>query len=105
MLFGEAEISDFSDRELLDIFADVPSSTIPRGELEQGIGALSLFTRAGLSKSNSQVLQMIKQGGIYVNNIRIEDSRAVLTTAHLASASVMILRAGKKRYHLVRVEG
>ncbi len=105
VLFGEAEISDFSDRELLDIFADVPSSTIPRGELEQGIGALSLFTRAGLSKSNSQVLQMIKQGGIYVNNIRIEDSRAVLTPAHLASASVMILRAGKKRYHLVRVEG
>lgn len=104
-LFGEAEITDFSDRELLDIFADVPSSTVPRSELDQGIGALSLFTRAGLSKSNSQALQMIKQGGIYVNNIRVDDSRLMLNAAHLASASVMILRAGKKRYHLVRVEG
>ncbi|MHB9031058.1 MAG: tyrosine--tRNA ligase, partial [Candidatus Latescibacterota bacterium] len=32
-LFGEAEITDFTDRELLDIFADVPSSDIERSEL------------------------------------------------------------------------
>jgi tyrosyl-tRNA synthetase len=64
-----------------------------------------MFTRAGLSKSNSQALQMIRHGGVYVNNIRVEDSRLMLTPNRLAGRRIMVLRAGKKRYHLVRVEG
>ncbi len=101
-LFGETELTDFTDRDLLDIFADVPSSDIERGELERGIGALTLFTRAGLAKSNSQALSTLRQGGLSVNNIRVEDPRQVLTPSHLASKSVMVLRAGKKRHHLIR---
>ncbi len=103
VLFG-SEISDFSDSELLDIFTDVPSSTVKRDELEKGIGILTIFTRAGLSKSNSQALQMLKHGGIYVNNIRVDDQRAVLSTGNLASNSIMMLRGGKKRYHMVKIE-
>jgi len=102
VLFG-GEISDFSDRELLDIFADVPSSSISREELEKGIGILAMFTRTGLTKSNSQARQMVDQGGMYVNNQRIDDSRGELTTRHLASESIMVLRTGKKKYHLVRI--
>jgi tyrosyl-tRNA synthetase len=105
VLFGDAEITDFTDRELLDIFVDVPSSEIERSELEQGIGVLTLFTRVGLTKSNSQALSTLKQGGLSVNNTRVDDSRLALTPEHLASMSVMVLRAGKKRYHLVRVTG
>jgi tyrosyl-tRNA synthetase len=105
LLFGEGGFDGFTDREILDVFADVPSSTVTRGELGQGIGALSMFTRAGLSKSNSQALQMIRQGGLYVNSVRVENSRLVLTPDHLEGRKVMVLRAGKKRYHLIRVEG
>ena len=105
LLFGEGGIDGFTDRELLDVFADVPSSTVMWDELGKGIGVLSMFTRAGLSKSNSQALQMIRHGGVYVNNIRVEDSRLVLTPDRLAGRRIMVLRAGKKRYHLVRLEG
>lgn len=105
LLFGEGGFDGFTDREILDVFADVPSSTVTRGELGQGIGALSMFTRAGLSKSNSQALKMIRQGGLYVNSVRVENSRLVLTPDHLEGRKVMVLRAGKKRYHLIRVEG
>jgi tyrosyl-tRNA synthetase len=105
LLFGEGGIDGFTDRELLDVFADVPSSTVMWDELGKGIGVLAMFTRAGLSKSNSQALQMIRHGGVYVNNIRVEDSRLVLTPDRLAGRRIMVLRAGKKRYHLVRVEG
>ena len=104
VLFG-GEITDLNDRDLADIFADVPSSTIPRAELEQGIGVLAMFSRTGLTSSNSQAMQLAKQGGVYVNNIRIDDSRMNLTIGHLASETMMVLRAGKKKYHLVRVTG
>lgn len=104
-LFGEADVTGFSDRELLDVFADVPSSEVARGELEAGIGVLGLFTRTGLTSSNGQAMQLAKQGGLSVNNIRVEDARMTLTPANLASSSIMVLRAGKKRYHLVKVTG
>jgi len=104
VLFG-GEINDFTDRELLDVFNDVPSSDIERERLEQGVGVLAMFSEAGLAKSNSQAMQLVKQGGAYVNNIRVEDSRLVLTPEHLASESMMVLRSGKKKYHLVRVTG
>ena len=102
VLFG-GEISDFSDRELMDIFNDVPSSDIERGRLEEGIGVPTLFSEAGLSPSNGQAMKLIKQGGAYVNNIRVEDTRMMLTPAHLASESILMLRSGKKKYHLVKV--
>ena len=102
VLFG-GEISDFTDRELLDIFADVPSSTVERNELEQGIGVLNLFTRAGVTKSNSQAIQLIRQGGVYINNTRMTDQRMVVTLEQLASGSMLVLRGGKKRYHLIKV--
>ena len=102
VLFG-GEITNFSDRELVDIFNDVPSSEVERGELEQGIGILAMFTRAGLTKSNGQAMQLVGQGGAYVNNIRIDDSRLVLLPAHLASESMLVLRSGKKKYHLVKI--
>jgi tyrosyl-tRNA synthetase len=103
VLFG-GEISDFSDKELIDIFADVPSSSISLDELNKGIGILTMFTRSGLSKSNGQALQLLKQGGVYVNNVRMDDQKTLLSPEHLASESVMVLRGGKKRYHLIRIE-
>ena len=102
VLFG-GEIADFSDRELSDIFNDVPSSDIECGELEAGIGVLAMFTKAGLTRSNGQAMQLVKQGGAYINNRRVDDSRLVLTPEHLASESMMVLRSGKKKYHLVKV--
>ncbi|MBN1293876.1 MAG: tyrosine--tRNA ligase [Candidatus Latescibacteria bacterium] len=102
VLFG-GEINDFTDRELSDIFSDVPSSTVSSSELEKGIGILNLFTGAGVTKSNSQALQLIKQGGIYINNKRIDNQRLMVTKQYLASDSMIVLRGGKKRYHLLKV--
>ncbi|HUT63372.1 MAG TPA: tyrosine--tRNA ligase, partial [Anaerolineae bacterium] len=96
-------ITNLSDRELVSIFKDVPSSTIKSSELEKGVGVLNIFTTSGLTKSNSQALQLVKQGGAYVNNMRVDDSRMILTLRHLASESMLVLRSGKKNYHLIRV--
>ena len=41
--------------------------------------------------------------GIYINNVRIDNQRMVVTQEHLASDSMIVLRGGKKRYHLVKV--
>ncbi len=103
MLFGE-KIEGLTDRELSSIFADVPSTEIPRAKFEgEGIGVLDLFTETGLQKSNGAARRLIKQGGAYLNNEKIERWDDPITLEHLASESMMVLRSGKKNYHVVKV--
>lgn len=102
VLFG-AEVDGLSDRELGEIFSDVPSKELPRAVLEgEGLKVLEAFVQAGLAKSNGEARRTVEQGGAYVNNRRVNAFDARLTPAHLASETVMVLRSGKKKYALLR---
>jgi tyrosyl-tRNA synthetase len=104
VLFG-AEIEDLCDRELLEIFADVPSCEIPMDRLSgEGLGLIESFVLAGLAKSNGEARRAISQGGAYVNNRRRQDLNDRLTTADLAGETVAVLRSGKKRFALLRFQ-
>jgi tyrosyl-tRNA synthetase len=104
MLFGEA-IEGISDAQLNTIFADVPGTQLTRDELNTGIQIVDLLTRTGLQKSRNEARRMLTQGAIYINNRRVEAGEGgdyIVTAADLATASALVLRAGKKSYHIVR---
>jgi len=102
-IFFGAEISQLSDRELSGIFADVPSRELPRERLSgEGLAIIEALVAAGLSKTNGEARRTIQQGGAYVNNRRIDRIDARLGEDDLASETIMVLRAGKKRYALLR---
>jgi len=102
MLFGE-KIADLSDAEFAEIFGDVPSTEIARSQLEEGLPILTLFADAKLAASRGEARRMLTQGGIYLNNERIDDVEFAVTTKDLASESALVLRAGKKKYHVISV--
>ncbi len=102
ILFG-AEISDVSDAQLDEIFADVPRGEVARKVLSgDGVNIQDAFVAAGLAKSKGEARRTVQQGGAYVNNRRREGIETQLTEADLASETVMVLRSGKKRYALLR---
>src|SRR4051812_9623115 len=105
-IFYGAEISDLSDNQLAEIFADVPSQTLARNVLAEngGLPITDALVAAGLAKSKGDARRTTQQGGAYVNNRRIDSVDARLTAADLASESVMVLRAGKKNYALLRFD-
>jgi tyrosyl-tRNA synthetase len=105
-IFYGAEIADLNDAQLAEIFADVPSQTLSRDVLlsDGGLPIIDALVAAGLSKSKGDARRTTQQGGAYVNNRRIDGVDARLTTADLASETVMVLRAGKKNYALLRFE-
>lgn len=103
MLFGET-IEGLSDRDLLSIFADVPSTLISRDVLASGeLTLVDLLAETGLQPSKGAARRLMQQGGGYINNVRIDDLEQKVTLEHLASESALVLRAGKKKYHVVRV--
>jgi tyrosyl-tRNA synthetase len=98
-----SEIKDISDATLAAVFASVPSTTLTRAELEAGIDLPTILTRTALAPSKAEARRLLQSGGIYVNNVR-QAADARLGPGSLASPSFLVLRSGKKNYHLVRVE-
>jgi tyrosyl-tRNA synthetase len=103
VLFG-SEITGLSDRDLQDVFADVPSCVVERGRLDAGIRLPELMVQCGAAKSKSEAVRLAQAGGVYLNNRRVEGSEAVVRSEHLASESTLILRSGKKSYYLIRFQ-
>jgi tyrosyl-tRNA synthetase len=102
-IFFGAEIDDLSDAQLAGIFADVPSSELPRDRLDgEGLPIIEALVAGGLSKSNGEARRTIQQGGAYVNNRRVEGIDVRLSPGEMVGTSTIVLRSGKKKYALLR---
>ena len=102
VLFG-AEIVDLNDAELTEIFADVPSSELSRDRLAgEGLPIVDALVESGLAKSKGEARRTLAQGGAYLNNRRVDNPDQKLGLDALASETVLVLRAGKKNYALLK---
>lgn len=103
VLFG-GELEGLGAREIADIFADVPSSELPAAELEgDGKPVVDLLAESGMTSSKGEARRQLEQGGIYVNNRRVEEVGAGVTASDAVDGRFLVLRRGKKTYHLVKV--
>jgi tyrosyl-tRNA synthetase len=101
-MFG-GSLDDLGDADLRPLLADVPSSEMPRAELDGGIPIIDLLVRAQLAKSKGEARRLLSNGGAYVNNVQVSDTDKTVSSTDLATESMLVLRAGKKRYHIVQV--
>jgi tyrosyl-tRNA synthetase len=102
ILFGEEQPEVHP--EVFEILAD----EIPTIEVESGtdkIALVDLVARAGLAKSKSEARRSIEQGGIYVNQHRIDDVGRTINAADWIAGRNLLLRKGKKEYALLRRGG
>lgn len=100
-LFG-SEIKDLDGKTLLEIFADTPSTQKKRSELESGnLLLVDLLVDSGLCKSKGMARKDVTAGGIYINNERVQDPAFALSQSELIANQSILLRKGKKNYHLV----
>jgi tyrosyl-tRNA synthetase len=105
VLFG-GELEGLGADEIADIFADVPSSGVGAEALGgEGMGIVELVAASGLAASRGEARRGVEQGGIYLNNQRVTDAARVVTRDDAVEGRFLVLRKGKRSYHLVRVEG
>jgi tyrosyl-tRNA synthetase len=103
VLFGDS-MKDLSLEEIEDVFADVPSGPLSRAQVEApGTPLADLLVAAGLSISKGEARRAIQSGGIYLNNERRTDERGVVTANDLLAGRLLVLRKGRRDYHLLRL--
>ncbi len=81
----------------------VPTTIVEKNELREGIAAAELFCRTGLCASRGEARRLIRQGGAYVNDRRLDSIETRIGDDDVRDG-MMLLRAGKKRYHRVTVK-
>ena len=78
----------------------LPTTSIPSARLEAGISPAELFTDVGLTPSRAEAKRLIKQGGLTVNDERIDSLERLLTIKDVGPDG-LVLKAGKKKIHRV----
>lgn len=103
---AEAEAAEEAARAAFKEGGDLsamPTTTLARSRLEASIGVLEIFAEVGLTQSRGEARRMVQQGGVYVNDERVEAVDTVLTPTDLTAEGIL-LRLGKKKYHRLVVE-
>ncbi len=103
-LYSE-DVASLDESMLLEVFADAPSSRLARSSLDSGgFPLVDALVSSGLASSKSAARTAITQGGVYVNNTRRSDPEACLGRGDLLVDRYVVLRKGRRDYHLLQFE-
>ena len=101
-LFG-GDVAGLEAAEIEDIFAEAPSSELAKDALSDGLTVVDLLVDSGLASSKADARRAIQGGGIYLNDERVTDGARAIELSQTIDGRFLILRKGRKKYHLVRV--
>ena len=80
---------------------EVPVTEMTRAELEAGVKLVDLLVRTGLAESKGAARKLIDGGGVYLNNQRQNEAQKTVSATDLRWPGAILLRVGKKNYHLL----
>ncbi|MGH3638699.1 MAG: tyrosine--tRNA ligase [Mycobacterium sp.] len=92
-LFGRGELADLDEPTLAAALQETSVAQLGPG-LPDGIGDLLVAT--GLSKSKGEARRTLSEGGVYVNNARVESDDWAPNTTDFLHGKWLVLRRGKR---------
>ncbi|MEU8251689.1 tyrosine--tRNA ligase [Nonomuraea sp. NPDC048916] len=91
-LFGQGSLEELPASTLEAALAEVPKAAVPA----LGAPFVDLMADSGLVESKSAARRAVKEGGAYLNNVKITDESYVPAAGDLLHGRFMVLRRGKK---------
>lgn len=104
LLFGHGDLREQDARTIADAFSGSPRTAVPRAQLGTPECALvAQLAATGLSPSKAKAREAVQQGAVSVNHEPVKDLDRVLGVADLLAGRYIVLRRGKKTYHVLDV--
>lgn len=76
---------------------------IAKSEIDTGLNIIDVLIKTELTNSKSEARRSIEQGGVYLNDNRIDSIEYKLSSNDIGSESLIRLRLGKKKHHIIKV--
>ncbi len=83
---------------------NVPTTTYPEAELDEGKDILTLLVDTKLAGTRSEARRLVQQGGVSVNEEKVTAIDRVFTTADLDADKALLIKKGKKGFHQIKVQ-
>lgn len=83
---------------------DMPTTTYSASQFEEGIDLITLLVDSKMASSRSDARRTIQQGGVTVNDVKITEFDRVFTSNDFNNDGALLVRKGKKSYHLFKAE-
>ena len=100
-LFGQGEISDLALKTLDSALAQLPKTQLKKGEPFPSW--VDLLAATGVVDSKSAARRIVKEGGAYLNNKKVESEDFTPSKDDLLHGKYLILRKGKRDLAAVEV--
>lgn len=97
-LFGQGELAELDEATLRAALAEVPHARV--AELGP---VVELLAEVGLAPSRSAARRTVKEGGAYVNNVKVAAEDAVPAVEDLLHGRWLVLRRGKRNLAAVEL--
>ncbi len=81
--------------------AGLPTISVPRAKLAEGIPVHTLLKDSGLCASGGDARRLIAGGGAAVNDIKVANDKEMVNLSHLSAENKIKLSAGKKKHVLI----
>ena len=102
-LFGQGEISDLDLTTLDAALGQLPKTTIKQGDAFPSW--IELLVATGVVDSKSAARRIVKEGGAYLNNKRVESEDFTPSKSDLLQGKYLLLRKGKRDLAAVEIVG
>jgi tyrosyl-tRNA synthetase len=100
-LFGQGELSELEEKTLEAALNQLPRATVARGETFPTW--VDLLAATGVVDSKSAARRIVKEGGAYLNNVKISGEDFAPSSADLIYGRFLVLRKGKRDLAAVEV--
>ena len=82
---------------------DIPTTTYTASQFEEGIDLITLLVDGKLATTRSDARRTIQQGGVTVNDEKVTAFDRVFTSADFNADNALLIKKGKKSYHLYKI--
>lgn len=83
---------------------DIPTTTYTKEQFEAGIDLITLLVDGKQATTRSDARRTITQGGVTVNDEKVTAFDRIFTPADFNSDGALLVKKGKKSYHLYKIE-
>ena len=87
---------------LAELAGDMPSAELGKEEVI-GCKFVDVAVKIGLLPSKSEATRLIKNGGAYLNNVRVDDPTRILSDADVIDGKFVLMSMGKKKRMLISI--
>jgi tyrosyl-tRNA synthetase len=103
LFFGKGTLEDLKTVSVMDdfqdIMSDVPSFTITKNEIANGINIIELLAeKTKIFSSKGEAKKMIQAGGLSVNMEKVLNTDTQINELHLLPNDYLLIRKGKKDF-------